>query len=245
MRNIKLIIEYDGTNYSGWQRQSNSLTVQEVIERALYKLTGKECILIASGRTDAGVHALAQVANFTIGSSSIPSAKFSYALNSLLPHDIVIKRSEEVSPNFHSRYSAKAKKYKYLIYNSEHPSALLRNRAYHISQPLNLDNMIKASEYFHGTHDFAGFMSSGSSVKSTVRTIKSISIAPKSDGLELEVSADGFLYNMVRIIAGTLISVGMGKIFPHSVKDIIRSCDRKQAGKTAPPQGLYLVEVYY
>lgn len=257
MRNIKLVIEYDGTNYHGWQSQTNALTVQQVIERAIQKLTGEECRLVGSGRTDVGVHALGQVANFHTG-SRIPADRFACALNSVLPDDIVIRHSEEVDSDFHSRYSAKGKKYRYLIYNSKYPSALLRNRACHVQYPLDFGLMKEAASYFLGTHDFSAFRASGSSTKTSVRTITHVLFREKDCGsfpggdapffgrlFEFEVAGDGFLYNMVRIMAGTLIEVGAGKIAPGSIPEIIESRDRKRAGKTAPAHGLYLVEVYY
>lgn len=270
MRNIKLIIEYDGTNYHGWQSQTNALSVQDVIERAIQKLTGEDCRLVGSGRTDVGVHALGQVANFHTG-SRIPAGRFAHALNSVLPDDIVIRHSEEEDSGFHSRYSAKGKKYRYLIYNSEHPSALLRNRACHIQYPLDFGLMAEAASCFIGTHDFSAFRASGSNAKTSIRTITHVLFKEKDCGeiaagkefsekgrlfekgqlsergrlFEFEVAGDGFLYNMVRIMAGTLIEVGAGKIPPNGIPEIIESRDRKKAGKTAPAHGLYLVEVYY
>jgi len=244
MRNIKLIIEYDGTNYHGWQSQVNARGIQDVMQDALNRLTGDKCRLIGSSRTDAGVHALGQVANFQT-SSSIPPERFSYALNSMLPDDIVVKKSEEVDSHFHARYSAKGKKYMYLIYNSPQPSALLRNRAYHVSYPLDFEAMQKASQYFMGTHDFSAFRAAGSGVKTSKRTIFHVSLERKEEIIKFEIAGDGFLYNMVRIIAGTLVEVGAGKISAQSIPEIIGGCDRSKAGKTAPAHGLYLVEVYY
>lgn len=244
MHNIKLIIEYDGTGYHGWQSQSNAIAIQDIIEKAISKLTGEHSRLTASGRTDAGVHALGQVANF-FTQSSIPPERFSYALNSILPDDIVIKKSEEVPHSFNSRYSAKGKKYRYLIYNSEYPSALLRNRAFHVPQRLDFELMEKASSYFTGTHDFSAFKASGSSTASSVRTVAETSLAKKGEIIEFEITGTGFLYNMIRIIAGTLIDVGMGRISVEDIPGIIESCDRRKAGKTAPAHGLYLVEVHY
>lgn len=244
MKNVKLTIEYDGTNYHGWQRQSNAKTVQEVIEKAIRGLTGEEVEINGSSRTDQGVHAYGQVANF-FTRSSIPHDRFSYALNRMLPEDIVIRNSEEVSMDFHARYSSTGKKYRYLIYNSRFPSAIFRNRAYHVSHDLNVDNMKKAISFFIGTHDFSAFKATGSSVKTSVRTIYDANLTRVDDNIWFEVSGDGFLYNMVRIIAGTLVDVGMGRIKAEDIPGIIESLDRKRAGRTAPPQGLYLVEVYY
>ncbi|AUS98111.1 tRNA pseudouridine(38-40) synthase TruA [Clostridium thermosuccinogenes] len=255
MRNIKLTIEYDGTNYHGWQSQTNAVTVQDVVKRAIESLTGEDCDLVGSSRTDVGVHALGQVANFHTN-SGIPGEKFAYALNNLLPEDIVIRESEDVSPDFHARFSSKGKKYRYLIYNSRKPSALLRNRAALVHLPLDIEAMQKALPYFLGRHDFSAFRASGSDTKTSERTITGISISENSNALpgpcskdskliELEVSGDGFLYNMVRIIAGTLIYVGNGKIKYDDIPAIIESRDRRRAGQTAPAHGLYLVEVYF
>jgi tRNA pseudouridine38-40 synthase len=244
MKNIKLIIEYEGTNYHGWQSQINALTVQDIIKAAITKLTDETCNLIGSSRTDVGVHAFGQVANF-ITESSIPGVKFSYALNSFLPKDIVIKKSEEVELDFHSRYWALGKKYKYLILNASHPSALLRNYGYHAKSVLNFEDMQQAAGYFLGRHDFSAFKSTGSDVKSNERTITGVSLEKKDELIEFQISGDGFLYNMVRIIVGTLIEVGQGKLKGSDIPGIIQSKDRKRAGKTAPAHGLYLVEVYY
>lgn len=244
MVNIKLTIEYDGSNYHGWQRQNNAVSIQETIEKAIYELTGEEITITGASRTDFGVHAYGQTANFTT-SSRIPPERFSYALNRILPNDIVIKKSEEVSMDFHSRYSAKGKKYRYLVYNSNFPSALLRNRAFHVSHFLCADKMKKAAECLVGTHDFSAFKASGSSVKTSVRTITEVSVSKNEDILSFEISGDGFLYNMVRIIVGTLVDVGTGKIEPWEMEKILKGRDRRKAGRTAPSCGLYLVEVYY
>ncbi|HPD00978.1 MAG TPA: tRNA pseudouridine(38-40) synthase TruA [Acetivibrio sp.] len=244
MRNIKLTIEYDGTNYHGWQTQNNARTVQDVIEKAIEGLTGEKVALIGSSRTDYGVHALGQVANFATN-STIPGDRFCYALNRILPEDIVIRESCEVGLDFHARFQAKGKKYRYIIYNSRFPSAILRNRAYHVSYNLDIDEMKKAALSFLGTHDFSTFKASGSSVKTSVRTITSVSLEKNGDVLEFEICGNGFLYNMVRIIVGTLVDVGMGRIKADDISDIINGKDRKKAGRTAPAHGLYLVEVYY
>ncbi|NLD49091.1 MAG: tRNA pseudouridine(38-40) synthase TruA [Clostridiaceae bacterium] len=244
MINIKLTIEYDGSNYHGWQSQTNAVSVQETIEKAVLGLTGEKITLTGASRTDFGVHAFGQTANF-ITSSSIPPDRFSYALNRMLPNDIVIKRSEEVSLDFHSRYWAKGKKYRYLVYNSNFPSAILRNRAFHVSHNLCVERMKKAAECLTGTHDFSSFKASGSSVKTSVRTITGVSFDKNEDIISFEISGDGFLYNMVRIIVGTLVDVGIGRIEPGNMAEILKECDRRKAGRTAPACGLYLVEVYY
>ncbi len=239
-----LTIEYDGTIYNGWQSQMNGIAVQDIIEKAIFQLTGEKVKLTGSGRTDSGVHAYGQVANF-FSTSSIPAEKFSFALNTMLPNDIVIKKSQAVDPEFHARFSAKGKKYRYLIYNSTHHSALLRNRTFHVFYNLNIAAMKEASTYFIGTHNFEGFMAKGSQVKNTIRTIWETSLIKRDEIIQIEITGDGFLYNMVRIIVGTLIDVGIGRIEAQDISHIIKSCDRKLAGRTAPPQGLYLVEVYY
>lgn len=246
MRNIKLIIEYDGTNYCGWQVQENGPSIQGSIEKALLAITSEKIKINGSGRTDAGVHARGQVANFTT-SSKVPQEKFAYALNSLLPKDIVIKDSREVPLDFHARYSSVGKKYSYLIYNSKFPSALLRNYAYHIGycERLDIGRIEKAAESFIGTYDFSGFMSTGSKVSDTVRTINELSIEKERELICIKYKGSGFLYNMVRIITGTLLYAGIGKINPEDIKDIILSKDRERAGITVPACGLYLEEVYY
>ena len=245
MRKIKLKIEYDGTNYHGWQIQKNAISVQEIIEKAISRLLGKEIGIVGCSRTDVGVHAYGQIAHFSTD-STIPGDKFSYAINNLLPSDIVIKQSEEVSEDFHSRYSAKGKKYRYLIYNGAHASAIMRNRTYHVRPELDIEKMQKAAKYFVGEHDFAAFQATGGQVRSTVRKIFSMELQKKEDNIiSIEVSGNGFLYNMVRIIAGTLVYVGMGKIDADEISMIIDSLDRTRAGKTAPAEGLYLMEIYY
>lgn len=244
MRNIKLIIEYDGTNYSGWQKQPNQKTIQETIEDSIKKITKEDIDIFGSGRTDRGVHARGQVANF-FTSARIPGEKFKDAINSVLPDDIVISHSEEVDGEFHSRYSAKGKEYRYVFYNRRVPSPLLRNYAYHVPQKLHFDLMEKSINDFIGTHDFIAFMASGSSVKDTIRTIHNVHLSKNHEIIELKIGGNGFLYNMVRIIAGTLVDIGIGKIDSSHIPQIIASKDRKNAGHTAPPQGLYLEKVFY
>ena len=244
MKNIKLTIEYDGTGFSGWQTQPNARAVQDVVSAGIQQLTGEKVDLTGSSRTDAGVHALGLSANFHT-SSNIPPERFAYALNTALPEDVVIRKSEEVETDFHARFDAKGKKYRYLFLNSLYPSALMRYRAYHIQHTLNFDAMQKAVGYFLGTHDFSAFRASGSDVKTSERTITWVSLAKKEDIIEFEIMGDGFLYNMVRIIAGTMVDVGKERIKPEDVPGIIMDKDRKKAGRTAPAHGLYLVEVFY
>jgi len=244
MRNIKLTIEYDGTNYCGWQVQKNAVSIQEVIEKAISSLVLSKVDLIGSSRTDAKVHARGMVANF-MTECSIPINNFPAAINGKLPQDIVIIKAEEVPLDFHSRYCSKGKRYSYTILNRREPSALLRNYAAHIPLPLDTDKMIQASSYFLGTHDFYAFRSTNSSAKTSVRTVSFLDIEKCDDLIKIYIEADGFLYNMVRIITGTLIEVGLGKISPDEIPFIIESKDRKRSGKTAPPQGLCLEKVYY
>lgn len=246
MRNIKLVIEYDGTNYCGWQSQKSVTTVQDTIEDAIFKITGEKTELIGSGRTDAGVHALGQVANF-ITDSKIKAERFAFALNTVLPRDIVIKSSGEVDLDFHSRYCTIGKQYSYLLLNSRHPTALYRKLAYHICycDKLDISKMEAASKYFIGTYDFSSFMSKGSSIKSTVRTIYDIKIIQNGEFIKITYRGSGFLYNMVRIISGTLLQTAIGKIEPSKIPDIIQSKNRRQAGKALPAHGLYLEKVFY
>jgi tRNA pseudouridine38-40 synthase len=244
IKNIKLILEYDGTNYSGWQVQNNAKTVQGTLENALLQLTKEKIKLIGASRTDSGVHAYGQVANFNT-TSSIPAIKFSYALNHFLPKDIVVKTSTEESPTFHSRFSAKGKTYTYLIFNRNVPSPLFKNRACHVPAELSFEKMRVASKHFLGRHDFKGFRTSKCGATSTIKTIQSIGFKKEEDCIHMSITGDGFLYNMVRIIAGTLIFVGMNKIEPDEIPEIIESGERKKAGKTAPACGLYLNEIYY
>ena len=245
MRNIKIIIEYDGKNFAGWQNQPGKTSIQGEIEKAINEITGEDVDLIASGRTDAGVHALGQTANFHT-ESNLPVDRFTYALNSKLPKSIVVKKAEEVDDRFHSRYNCKGKTYRYIINNNEFPSALERYREFHVPYTLNLEDMEKALKKFEGEHDFKGFKSSGGSPKkTTVRTITKAEMKENDGRIIIELTGDGFLYNMVRIICGTVVDVGLGKINEAEIEDIINSGDRTRAGKTLPPHGLYLVKVFY
>lgn len=244
MRNIKLVIEYDGKGFNGWQKQPNKLNIQGEIEKAISEITGENIEITASGRTDAGVHALGQVANFKT-ESNIPIEKFAIAINSRLKKSIVVKSAEEVPLDFHSRYNCKGKKYRYVIDNSKYGSAIYRGLLCHIPVELDLEKMQQAIKYFEGEHDFKGFKATGGNNKSTVRRIDKAIIVKENDNIIIELVGNGFLYNMVRIIAGTLVDVGLGKIKPEDIPNIIESRKRENAGKTLQPQGLYLVEVYY
>ena len=245
MRNIKLVIEYDGKEFNGWQKQPNKLNIQGTIEKAIETITKEKVEVIASGRTDAGVHALGQVANFKTN-SNIPIDKFAIAINSNLKKSIIIKSAEEVDERFHSRLSCKKKTYRYIINNSKYGTAIYRNLETCIKEKLDIEKMKEAIKYFEGEHDFKAFKASGTSSKSSVRTIyKAEVIEKENDRIYIELTGNGFLYNMVRIIVGTLVEVGIGKIKPEDIKKIIESKDRKNAGKTLPPQGLYLLKVDY
>lgn len=244
MRNIKLIIEYDGKSFNGWQKQPNKLNIQGEIEKAIGEITGEEIDLIASGRTDAGVHSLGQTANFKTN-SNIQIEKMPFAINSKLKKSIRIKSAEEVDERFHSRYSVKSKKYRYTINNSLYGTALYRDMEYHFPIKLDVEKMKEASKYFEGEHDFKAFKASGTSSKSSVRKIYKAEVTRNEDRVYIELTGSGFLYNMVRIISGTLLDVGIGKIKPEEIKDIIESKKRENAGKTLPANGLCLVEVMY
>ena len=244
MRNIKIKIEYDGKNFNGWQKQPDKLNIQGEIERAIFDITGEEVNLTASGRTDAGVHSLGQTANFKI-ENNMPIEKIPLAINSKLKKTIRVQSAEEVDERFHSRYNCKGKKYRYIINNAQIESALYKDLELHISQKLDLEKMREAIKYFIGKHDFSAFKSSGTSSKNSVREIYKAEIIEDGERIKIELTGSGFLYNMVRIISGTLVEVGLGKIEPNQIPKIIESKDRGMAGKTLPPQGLYLVEVYY
>ena len=244
MRNIKLTIEYDGKDFNGWQKQPNKLNIQGTIEQAIKSITGEDVELNASGRTDAGVHALGQVANFKTN-SQISIDKMAIAINSRLKKSIVIKKAEEVDERFHSRLSCKRKTYRYVINNSPEGTAIYRYLETHIPQKLDVQKMQEAIKYFVGEHDFKAFKASGTSSKNSVRTIYDAKIEQKDDRIFIELTGNGFLYNMVRIIAGTLVDVGLGKIEPERIKEIIELGKREFAGKTLPPNGLYLLKVVY
>jgi tRNA pseudouridine38-40 synthase len=244
MRNIKLTIEYDGKGFGGWQKQPNKLNIQGEIERAIEEITGEKIDLIGSGRTDSGVNSLGQVANFKTN-SQIDIEKIPYAINSKLKKSIVITNAEEVHERFHSRYSVHSKKYRYTINNSKFGTAIYRDMEYHFPMKLDEAKMQEAAKYFEGEHDFKAFKASGTSSKSSVRTIYKADVKREGDRVYIELTGNGFLYNMVRIISGTLLDVGIGKIRPEEIKDIIESKDRSKSGKTLPARGLCLVEVTY
>lgn len=245
MRNIKLLVEYDGTGYSGFQIQRRGeASIQLRIEEALEIVTGQRPRITAAGRTDAGVHALGQVVNF-VTESSIPVERFPYAMNVHLPPDIVVWKAEEAPPEFHARKSAQSKLYRYTVYNQDFPSPFWRRFSYHWRHRLNEEAMAVAAGHLIGRHDFSAFRSLGSSAKTSVREIRAATVVRDGHLVIFSVEADGFLYNMVRILAGTLLEVGCGKMSPNDLPDVIISRDRRRAGRTLPPEGLCLITVRY
>ena len=246
MTNFKLIIEYEGTAYHGWQRQKDIPTVQRAIEAALETMTGRLVKVIGSGRTDAGVHARNQVANFCVD-TRLTANKFEKGLNSLLPPDIVVKDCQGVDESFHARYDARSKVYDYRILNRPIPTALFRQYAWHVRKSLDVNAMRVAMVCLKGEHDFSAFEASGSPRSHAVRKVMEVNLTAKNaEGyLVFTVEADGFLRCMVRNIVGTLVDVGLGKISPDEFGHILTSKDRKQAGITAPAHGLFLGEVKY
>ncbi len=244
-RNIRLLLEYDGTRYHGWQRQAEALTIQQVLEESLQRLTGEKVALIGSGRTDAGVHARGQVANFRTV-SPIPLQAFHKGMNSLLPKDIAVLEATEAEPSFHARKSARAKTYEYRILNRPTRSPLFRHYAWWIDGPLDLAAMAGAAGALPGEHDFTAFRASGSDNLNPVRRVLAAAWRGDSGGwLSFTVTATGFLRGMVRSLVGTMVAVGRGKAPPMILAELLTSGARHLAGPTAPPQGLYLVEVFY
>jgi len=241
---IAIKISYDGTAYGGWQRQKNAPSIQQCIEEALETVLGTPCHIVGAGRTDAGVHAYGQVAHFETD-SRIPPEKFCYVLNQKLPADIRVIESRAAGEDFHARKGAVGKHYRYTVYHAPHASALERNTTMHIPQKLDFEQMQKAASYFEGEHDFSAFRSMGSNIIGTVRRIYKLEVTQNGPHIYMDVWGNGFLYNMVRIIAGTLISVGKGKIAAADIPDIIAAGDRTRAGVTAPAQGLAMCEVFY
>jgi len=244
MKRIKLTISYDGTNYCGWQIQPNGITIEEVLNKALGKLTGEEIQVIGASRTDSGVHALGNVAVFDT-KTTIPADKIAMALNQRLPEDIVITRSEEVALDFHPRYCDCSKTYEYHIINTRIPVPTKRLTNYFVSYELDLDKMRQAAGYLVGEHDFVSFCNVRTDVENTVRTVTALDVLENGDEITIRITGNGFLYNMVRIIVGTLIRVGRGFYAPEKVKEILEAKDRKAAGVTAPAHGLFLVEIKY
>ncbi|MFZ5975362.1 MAG: tRNA pseudouridine(38-40) synthase TruA [Bacillota bacterium] len=244
MPRIMMILEYEGTRYAGWQRQKNGVSVQQVVEDALFSLTGERVTVHASGRTDSSVHALGQVAHFDTKMRMSPD-KFAFALNTFLPKDVRVLHSREVHDGFHARFDARAKLYRYDIHNAPHASAIHRNTRLHVYRPLNIGAMREAAAMVTGTHDFAAFQAAGSAVRSTVRTVTRSVILQEDELVSYEIMGNGFLYNMVRIITGTLLEIGMNRRPPQAMQDALNGRMRTLAGPTAPPHGLTLVKVFY
>lgn len=248
-RNFKITISYNGSSYFGWQRQKNQVSVQGVIEECLEKIFGQKIPVTGCGRTDSGAHALSYTANFRIN-TRLSGETIGKALNANLPATIRVKKSEEVDPEFHSRFDARSKTYRYLI--ADRPCPFLKNFALCVPEPLNLSAMRKAAGFLKGTHDFTSFQSAGSTVRNPVRKITSISFRKKQYSLDpdvhilaIEIEASGFLYKMARNIIGTLLAVGRGELLPAEVKKILRARDRTKAPAPVPASGLYLKEVEY
>lgn len=241
---VKLTICYDGTSYCGWQRQKNGFTIQEAIEQAIEKLTGEKVAVTGSGRTDSGVHAKGQVAHFDTN-STIPAEKFSFALNPLLPDDIKVLKSELASGSFHSVHSAKRKTYVYTLYLSPVPIPVYERYATRIDGKVDIEKMKNAIKLFIGEKDFKAFSSTGSSIKSSIRKIYSLTIKKKGEFILIKVTGNGFLYNMVRIIAGTLVAIGKGEIEIENVEKAFLTGKRTYAGKTLAAKGLTLFSVQY
>jgi tRNA pseudouridine38-40 synthase len=244
MRNIKLVLQYDGTGYHGWQIQPDKKTVCGIFKQSLSRLINESPVIHASSRTDSGVHALCQVVNFRTA-SHIPAESIRTALNSMLPEDICVVSVENTGQDFHACYSAKSRMYRYTIRNASVPSPFDRQYSYHYPFKLDIADMAEAAEHILGTHDFSAFKSARGEKSNRVRTVFSAEISARGEYVRFEISADGFLTYMVRNIAGTLLEIGRGKIPPFGIKDILSSKDRCKAGPTLPARGLFLVHVGY
>ncbi len=241
IRRVRLTVAYDGTNYHGWQLQENAVTIESELNRCLSWLLGERIQVIGASRTDAGVHALGNVAVFDT-KSRIPPEKISYALNQKLPEDIRIQKSEEVCLDWHPRHVPSRKTYEYRIYRAEFPMPVKRLYSYFTYRPLDVERMRRAAVYLEGRHDFKSFCQTGAKVESTVRTIYSLNLEEQGDDLVIRVCGNGFLYNMVRIMAGTLMEAGQGKREPESMPQVLAALNRSAAGPTAPARGLTLVK---
>ena len=247
MRRIKLTVAYDGTNYCGWQVQPNGITIEEVLNKAICTLTGEEIAVIGASRTDSGVHAMGNIAVFDTG-SRIPAERFSSALNQRLPEDIVVTKSEEVSLDWHPRYQNSLKTYEYHILNTKTPVPTKRLYNCFVSFDLDVNRMRQGAQYLLGEHDFAAFCCIRTNAKTTVRTVTDLQIQQnplKPEEITIRITGNGFLYNMVRIIAGVLIRVGRGFYEPEKVLELLEGRERKKEAVTAPPQGLCLMEIVY
>lgn len=244
MKRVKLVVAYDGTNYHGWQVQDNGITIEEVLNRTISELVQEDIKVIGASRTDAGVHACGNVAVFDT-ESWIPGDKFSFALNQRLPDDIRIQESCEVDADFHPRYADTVKTYEYNILNRRFELPSKRLYAAFCYYPMDIERMNQAAAYLVGEHDFKSFCSAGAQVQTTVRTIYAVNVTKEDDMVHIRITGNGFLYNMVRIIAGTLMQVGTGLMEPEQVKEILEARDRSKAGPTAVAKGLTLVEIRY
>ncbi len=243
-RRILLTLSYDGTAYAGWQLQENAVAVQQRLEEALFRLTGEHIRVTGASRTDAGVHALGQQAHFNT-KSHIPPDKYPFALNTCLPEDIRVLSGREVPSDFHARFDARGKRYTYRVHNAPHASALYRHFTAHVPQRLDVPLMQESLGALLGTHDFAAFQAAGGTAKTTVRTLSAVRLFHDGDELTLIVEGNAFLYNMVRIIAGTMLDIGMGRLAPDAFSRALETKDRLVLGVTAPACGLELTRVYY
>lgn len=244
MKRVMLIVAYEGTNYRGWQIQNNGITIEQVLNETLSELLGEEIAVTGASRTDSGVHSLGNVAVFDTN-ARMPADKISYALNQRLPEDIVIQASMETAPDFHPRKCRSVKTYEYRILNRRFPIPTLRRDTYFYYYPLDLQKMQQAAGYLEGIHDFKSFCSIHTQASTTVREIYACQVTKQEDVITIRISGTGFLYNMVRIIAGTLIQVGSGELAPEKMLDILEACDRQTAGPTAPANGLTMMGIEF
>lgn len=241
---VKMVVAYDGTNYSGWQLQKNAVTIEQKLNEALFDLLGEEIQVIGASRTDAGVHSLGNVCVFDTN-TRMPAEKISYALNTRLPEDIVVQSSAQVAGDFHPRAGKSSKTYEYRILNTDFRDPTRRLNTYFYHYDLNVDDMQKAADYLVGEHDFKSFASVHAQVETTVRTIYACTVTRLEDEIHIRVTGNGFLYNMVRIIAGTLIEVGSGKRSPEEILTMLEAADRQASGPTAPAHGLTMLGIEY
>jgi tRNA pseudouridine38-40 synthase len=244
VRNVRMLVAYDGSRFFGWQRQDGFASVQQALEEALEALTGERAVVHGSGRTDTGVHALGQVAHAHVH-TRLDDDRLRHALNHHLPPAVVVRRLETCRDDFHARYHARGKRYAYVVATTRFRPPIGRDYVHWVHDPLDLCAMRGAAALLLGRHDFSAFASSGSPRKSNVRHLRSLRLVARRERFALVAQADGFLYNMVRALAGTLIDVGRGKLAPRDVAAILEGRDRRRSGPTAPPQGLYLVSVQY
>lgn len=246
MPHLKITLAYDGTNYAGWQVQpaAHGLTIQGVVAAAINRLTGEDIVPVAAGRTDAGVHARGQVISFH-SEASIPIERWPLALNSVLPDDIVALEAEETAPGFHARYQARWKWYRYTIYNHRVPDVFSRYYSWQVRQPLDVAAMARGAAFLEGEHDFRSFCAAGSPVRHFIRRVERVQVTRDGPRIYFDVVANGFLYHMVRIIVGTLVESGRGRLAPEAIPAILAARSREQAGPTAPARGLCLERVAY